>query len=50
MDQTKDALYEQIDRLKLFLLEKGYSPHTISYYSACWNSSVREKQSPDQTV
>ena len=38
MDQTKETLYEQIDRLKLFLLEKGYSPHTLRHYSACWNT------------
>lgn len=38
MDQTKVALYEQVDQLKLFLLEKGYSPHTIRYYSSCWNT------------
>jgi len=38
MDQTKVALYEQVDQLKLFLLEKGYSPNTIRYYSSCWNT------------
>jgi hypothetical protein len=38
MDKTKVALYEQVDQLKFFLLEKGYSPHTIRYYSSCWNT------------
>ena len=41
METNSKTLQEQIDELKLFMLENGYKSGSIAYYSKCWNDLIR---------
>ena len=41
MEVNYSSVQNQIDQLKTFLLENGYSERSIKYYSSCWNGLVQ---------